>query len=69
MQKTGRFRVRKNWWGKLIFQVEYVRNHCNDLNGSGYYDEFQTYVWKDAKWMDLFDPALTDKFDWLSMEG
>lgn len=50
---TGRYRYRTNWRGKLILQVEYTLNHCNDLNGSGHYDEWQTQNWRDAKVTDV----------------
>lgn len=53
MELTGNKRHRRNWRGKMILQVEYVRNHMDDLNGSGYYDEYQTKHWRDAKWDEV----------------
>lgn len=48
-----RFRLKRNWRGKLVLQVEEIRNHMDDLNGSGWYDEYQTKHWRDARLGDL----------------
>ncbi|WP_312411997.1 hypothetical protein [Shinella sp.] len=53
MKLTGRTRHRTNWRGKLILQVEYTAFHMKDLNGSGYYDEWTTTHWRDAKVEDV----------------
>lgn len=53
MKLTGRTRFRTNWRGKLILQVEYTAFHMKDLNGSGYFDEWTTTHWRDAKVEDV----------------
>lgn len=55
MKLTGRTRYRTNWRGKLILQVEYSQNHTRDLNGSGYFDDWDTLHWRDAKATDLIN--------------
>ncbi len=52
---TGRTRFRTNWRRRLILQVEYTCHYCKDLNGSGYYDEWSTRYWRDAKPEDLIN--------------
>lgn len=52
------FRFRVNWRGKLILEVRETVHHCHDLNGSGYFDEYQTVKWRDAKIMDI--PSITE---------
>lgn len=53
MKLTGRTRYRTNWRGKLILQVEYTQHYCNDLNGSGYYDQWDANYWRDASLKDV----------------
>jgi len=55
MKLTGRTRYRSNWRGKLILQVEYSQHHVKDLNGSGYYDDWDTLHWRDARPEDLIN--------------
>lgn len=57
MKLTGRTRYRSNWRGKLILQIEYSLHHVRDLNGTGYYDEWDTLHWRDAKATDLVNGA------------
>lgn len=38
---------------KLVLQVEYTASHTKDLNGSGYYDDWTTTHWRDARVEDL----------------
>jgi len=47
---TGKTRYRRNWRGKMILQVEEKFHHMDDLGGSGYYDEYDSLRWRDAKW-------------------
>ena len=42
------FRLKRTWRGKFVLQVKETRNHMRDLNGSGYYDEWQTSHWRNA---------------------
>ena len=53
-----RFRLKRNWRGKLVLQVEEIRHHMKDLNGSGLFDEYQTKNWRDAQLSDLPDNHL-----------
>lgn len=54
---TGRRRHRKTWFGKMVLQVEETRHYMRDLNGSGYYDEWDVTVWRDAKWHEVYTEA------------
>lgn len=50
---TGNIRYRKSLFGKILVQVEERTRHCNDLNGSGYFDEYDVVAWRDAKETDF----------------
>lgn len=61
-EKTGRFRVRRNWFGKLILQIE-----CKSAHSVGLHGQFQinTY-WRDANDHDVLlhrSVSLTFKID------
>jgi hypothetical protein len=47
---TGNFRVRRNWFGKLILQIECKAAHHVGLQGQF---DIRTY-WRDANESDLF---------------
>lgn len=51
---TGNRRHRKTIFGKMVLQVEERRYYTRDLNGSGYYDEWDANVWRDAKWHEVY---------------
>jgi len=53
MELTGNIRYRNSLFGKLILQVEYKLNHCDDVYGSGYFDEYETVHWRDATVKDI----------------
>ena len=42
MSATSEYRLKRDWCGRFVLQVKEIRHHMNDLNGSGYYDEFTT---------------------------
>lgn len=48
-----KFRLRRNIFGKLVLQVLVYENHCGDIYGSGYIDEWTSCKWKDAKISDI----------------
>lgn len=56
--KGERFRLKRTFFGRLVLQVEEIRNHMTDLNGSGYYDEWQSKRWRNATLADLPDQHL-----------
>lgn len=48
-ESTGRFRVRRNWFGKLILQIE-----CKSAHTLGLHGQFQiTTYWRDATDKDV----------------
>lgn len=53
MKLTGKTRYRTTMFGKLVLQVEELRYHCDNIGGSGYYDEYHSKYWRDAKTTDL----------------
>lgn len=55
MKLTGRTRYRTNWRGRLILQIEYSLHHTRDLNGTGYYEDWDTLHWRDARAEDLIN--------------
>lgn len=54
--KGERLRYRRNWRGKLILQVEEIRNHSMPVGNS--FDEWQSKEWRDATLADLCYPGL-----------
>jgi len=51
---VSRYRVRQNWCGKLIVQIEETIHRCEpQCPGSGFYDEWDEIKWRDARVEDL----------------
>lgn len=46
-------RIRRGWFGRLTLEVQETLHHCDDQNGSGYFDEYQTKSWRYARLADL----------------
>ena len=47
------YRVKQDFRGRLILQIEETRNHCENLGGTGYYDEYQSKIWRNASVTDI----------------
>lgn len=63
MQLTGRWRLRRNWRGKMIYQVEVA----NVMFGRSILDRFWMFRWRDARLTDMprlleIQGARDDKF-------
>lgn len=54
---TGKTRYRTTIFGRMVLQVQEKFHHMKDLNGSGYYDEYDSYTWRDAKLKDFQCPV------------
>ena len=52
-----RYATRRRFMRKplVVLQVQEIRHHMKDLNGSGYYDEYSTEHWRDATPEDLMN--------------
>lgn len=58
MSATSEYRLKRDWCGRFVLQVKEIRHHMNDLNGSGYYDEFTTERWRNATLEEASKTAL-----------
>jgi hypothetical protein len=47
------YRFKRSFFGKYVLQMKTINHICKDLNGSGYYDEYDV-----EKWVNVGDQEL-----------